>query len=88
MSSVRAVPRPAPRPTDRTPLEIGRRWTSEFVERRDTLAGTYEQLNSPIKAEMELRVQHALLSPLKYRFSAARIAEAQHAVRNIQKGKP
>jgi hypothetical protein len=86
-TQMRIVPKTEPKPRVFTPPEMSARWTTQFVKRRDTLAGTFEMLNSPLTNLVEVQVQRALLSPLKYRFSAQRITEAQHAVRNIQKGK-
>ncbi len=42
-------------------VALGHRWTPQHVIRIDTLAGFYEEINSPVYARAEREVQRALL---------------------------
>lgn len=82
MSAVRVVAKVERVPPKRP--EIGKRFVGHFVERRDTLAGTFEQVLPPIQSESDIQIQRALLSKPRYWFTEQRINEARTAVRNIK----
>lgn len=44
-------------------VRIGERWVPEHVVRRDTKAGIYEEINSPMYKASEGEIQAALLKP-------------------------
>lgn len=44
------------------PAPIGTRYTRHHVIRRDTTAGTYEEVNSPLETRTERAAQLALLA--------------------------
>ena len=67
-------------------VHIGARWAPGFVERRDTQAGTFEAINSPIATAAELEVQRALLRPIRHAWIARRITQAQQAQHVQRKG--
>lgn len=87
LRSVMNTETPEVEPKKRDWPVVGVRWTSQLIERRDTQSGTFEMMNSRIDSKCEAELQTALLSPLRYGFSAKRIAEAQQAVHNIQGAK-
>ena len=62
-------------------VQIGSRWRTGPVERRDTETGFYEAINSRMDNAVELDVQRALLSPVRFKFVERRIAQARAAKR-------
>ena len=67
-------------------VHIGARWAPGFVERRDTQAGTFEAINSPLATLAEAQVQRALLTPIRSAWKARRVIEAQRATHANRKG--
>jgi len=41
---------------------IGTRWTPSHVIKRDSVAGTYEEVNAPLESSTEARMQTVLLA--------------------------
>ena len=46
-------------------VQVGRRWQPGPIERRDTSIGFYESINPIALSQAELKVQRALLKPIK-----------------------